>query len=336
MLVRKGFISVFRSSPVAEKKLHVSSGINGKLVTGIGRKHKTVSVCRKRPYRVYALCGRFESRGVNLNRKVLQSDTGAIADLLKIMARLRDPGGGCPWDLEQDFSTIAPYTLEEAYEVAEAIQRNDSDDLCEELGDLLFQVVFHAQMAKEKGWFDFADVVSAINQKMIRRHPHVFADEEVADARSQSEAWERHKAQEKADKGLKTKGVLDDVPVALPALVRAQKLQRRAAGVGFDWSDIRDVIEKLEEELGELKLALSEGESRQRLQEELGDVIFSGVNLARFLDTDAEALVRNANYKFETRFRIVEELAKQQRCDMRECSLDELETLWQKAKQQSG
>ena len=271
-----------------------------------------------------------------MDRKALQNDPGAIAELLNIMAQLRDPDGGCPWDLEQDFSTIAPYTLEEAYEVAEAIQRNDAGDLCEELGDLLFQVVFHAQMAKEKGWFGFADVVTAINEKMIRRHPHVFADDEVADAEAQTQAWEQHKTQEKISKGQDSAGMLDDVPVALPALVRAQKLQRRAAGVGFDWSDISEVIAKLEEELDELKRALAEGESEQRLQEELGDLVFSGVNLARFLNADAEALVRSANYKFETRFRIVEKLAKEQCRDMRECSLDELETLWRKAKQEAG
>ena len=260
----------------------------------------------------------------------------SIQELLEIMRALRDPTNGCPWDLEQDFSSVAPYTLEEAYEVAEAIQRNDPDDLCEELGDLLFQVVFHAQMASEKGWFDFADVVSSINRKMIRRHPHVFGDETVRDAREQTEAWERHKAREKSDKGKQAQGVLDDVPMALPALVRAQKLQRRAAGVGFDWTEIDDVIDKLEEELVELRQALADGESRQRLQEELGDLMFSGVNLARFLGADAEALVRTANYKFETRFRIVEALAREQDCDMRECTLEELDAFWCRAKEQVG
>ena len=266
----------------------------------------------------------------------MEYDTGAVAELLEIMSHLRDPDTGCPWDLEQNFSTIAPYTLEEAYEVAEAIQRNDAVDLCDELGDLLFQVVFHAQMARELGWFEFADVVTAINRKLIRRHPHVFADEKVSDAREQSEAWEQHKTRERADRGSATASALDGVPVALPALVRAQKIQQRAARVGFDWTELGHVVDKIEEELAELRQALAAEESKERLREELGDLLFSGVNLARFLDADAETLLRNANHKFESRFRLVERLAKQKQRDMRHCSLDELESLWQQAKETAG
>ncbi|MCO6411643.1 MAG: nucleoside triphosphate pyrophosphohydrolase [Thiogranum sp.] len=260
----------------------------------------------------------------------------ALHELLEIMVRLRDPREGCPWDVQQDFSSIAPYTLEEAYEVADAIQRNDPEDLCEELGDLLFQVVFHAQMASEKGWFDFADVVAAINRKLVRRHPHVFGDEEISDARAQTEAWEQHKAREREAKGDAGAGALTGVPVALPALVRAQKIQRRAARVGFDWTDTNDVVGKLDEELDELRQALAAKESSERLQEELGDLLFSCVNLARFLDADAESLLRDANHKFESRFRIVESLAQQQQRDMRECTLEELEAFWQRAKAKSG
>ena len=269
-----------------------------------------------------------------MNRKPTEYDTGAVAELLEIMSRLRDPDTGCPWDLEQNFSTIAPYTLEEAYEVAEAIQRNDAADLCDELGDLLFQVVFHAQLARELGWFEFSDVVTAINRKLIRRHPHVFADESVTDARAQSEAWEKHKARERADKGADSGSALDGVPVALPALVRAQKLQQRAARVGFDWTELSHVVDKLEEELAELRQALVAEECTERLQEELGDLMFSGVNLARFLESDAETLVRTASHKFERRFRLVEDLAKQKQLDLQDCSLDELDSLWCDAKKQ--
>ena len=268
-----------------------------------------------------------------MKRKHIDHDTGAVADLLEIMSRLRDPDTGCPWDLEQNFSTIAPYTLEEAYEVAEAIRRNNAVSLCDELGDLLFQVVFHAQMARELDWFEFSDVVTAINRKLIRRHPHVFADESVADADAQSAAWEQHKARERNAKAGDTPSALDGIAVALPALVRAQKMQQRAARVGFDWTEIGHVVDKLEEELGELKQALAAGESTQRLQEELGDLMFSGVNLARFLGADAETLLRNASDKFESRFRLVERLARQKERDMQDCSLDELESLWQQAKQ---
>jgi MazG family protein len=263
-----------------------------------------------------------------------ETEARRLQQLLDIMARLRDPGRGCPWDLQQDFASIAPYTLEEAYEVAEAIERNAPDELCDELGDLLFQVVFHAQMAKEKGWFSFADVVAAINEKLVRRHPHVFGDEKIADATEQTLAWEQHKARERAAKGAVSDSVLDGVPLALPALVRAQKIQRRAARVGFDWSDVTGVVDKLDEELKELRQALASQSPLHRVREELGDVLFTCVNLARFLDADAEALLRTASQKFVSRFRVVEQLAHEQQRDLLECSLIELEDYWQQAKQQ--
>ena len=271
-----------------------------------------------------------------MNRTRSEKAEAALVELLQFMARLRDPDGGCPWDLEQDFSSIAPYTLEEAYEVAEAIQRNDSTDLCDELGDLLFQVVFHAQMAKERDWFDFTDVLAAINRKLIRRHPHVFGDEKIVDAKSQTEAWEQHKIRERAEKGVAADSVLDGVPLALPALVRAQKIQRRAARVGFDWDNIKSVVAKLDEELAELKQALAAQEGAERVQEELGDLMFSAVNLARFLDADAETLLRNASNKFESRFRLVESLAEQAQRKLSDCTLDELEKYWQVAKKDIG
>jgi len=264
---------------------------------------------------------------------VSSSQTGTeVQQLLEIMARLRDPEQGCPWDQEQDFSTIAPYTVEEAYEVADAIERNVPEDLRDELGDLLFQVVFHAQMAKERDWFGFDDVVASINRKMIRRHPHVFADAQVENASEQTKAWEHHKAKERAAKGGANVSALDGVPVAMPALVRAQKLQRRAARVGFDWVEISDVIDKLEEELHELRQALQDEEPLARVQEELGDLLFSGVNLARFLEADAESVLRAASQKFDRRFRLVEVQARVDGESLSDCSLDQLEAYWQQAK----
>lgn len=260
-------------------------------------------------------------------------DANSISTLLDIMARLRNPDGGCPWDLQQDFASIAPYTLEEAYEVVDAIERDQPDELCDELGDLLFQVVFHSRMASEKGWFDFADVVDAINTKMVRRHPHVFGGESIADAESQSVAWEQHKARERAGRGEKEDAsTLANIPVALPALVRAQKLQRRAARVGFDWEKLDDVLEKLEEEVAELREAITQKESPQRQREELGDIMFSCVNLARFLDADAEQVLRDSSGKFTARFHEVEKLANTAGCELSNCTLNELEAFWQQAK----
>jgi len=260
----------------------------------------------------------------------------SIDELLEIMRALRDPVHGCPWDIEQDFRTIAPYTLEEAYEVVDAIEREAPEELCGELGDLLFQVVFHAQMASESGWFGFADVVAAINEKMICRHPHVFADDKVRDAKHQTEVWEQHKHRERAAQGKEHASAIDGVPPALPALVRAQKIQRKAARVGFDWRETADVLPRLHEELAEIEQALNEEEPLQRVQEELGDLLFACVNLSRFIEADAETLLRDATRRFETRFHCVEEKAAQGGRPMQAYTLEELEVFWQLAKAETG
>ena len=254
----------------------------------------------------------------------------ALSDLLAVMAKLRDPDDGCPWDLEQDFRSIAPYTIEEAYEVADAIERGSHDELKDELGDLLLQVVFHAQMACEAGLFDFDDVCRSINDKMIRRHPHVFGDAETRDSETQTVEWEAIKAAERAgsDKG---EGALDDVPVALPALKRAQKLQKRAARVGFDWPDAGRVLEKVDEELAEVREAMAGG-SAEEIAEEIGDLVFVCTNLGRKLKVDVEAATRAANAKFERRFRYIELALKAQGRSAELASLDEMETLWVEAK----
>lgn len=231
------------------------------------------------------------------------ADHSEIEPLLAIMRRLRDPEQGCPWDREQDFNTIAPYTIEEAYEVADAIARDHMPDLADELGDLLFQVVFHSRMAEERGAFVFADVVHGIVTKMIRRHPHVFADARVHDADAQSRAWEDIKAAERAASGRGAGDLLADVPASLAPLQRAAKLQRRAARHGFDWPCAAPVLDKLREETAELEHEIATGASRQRLREELGDVLFTVVNLARHLDVDAEGALVEANARFKTRFR---------------------------------
>ena len=255
--------------------------------------------------------------------------------LLTIMAKLRDPQGGCPWDLEQDFATIAPYTIEEAYEVADAIERRDMAALKDELGDLLLQVVFHARMAEEARQFAFADVAAAISAKMVSRHPHVFGDLSVADSQAQTRAWETHKENErrvKADAEGRTASVLDGVAAGLPALLRALKLQNRAARVGFDWPNAAEVLVKVDEEVAELKAEISSGAGHERAQDEVGDLLFAIVNLARHLKVDAEAALRHANAKFERRFREVESrLAKVGRTPG-EATLDELEALWQQIK----
>ncbi len=252
------------------------------------------------------------------------------------MRRLRDPNGGCPWDREQNFATIAPYTIEEAYEVAEAIRDGDRDALRNELGDLLFQVVYHAQMASEAGDFDFDDVVTAISEKMIRRHPHVFADATVASAAAQTLAWEEHKARERAVKG-EAESALDGVPLALPALVRAEKLQRRAAHVGFVWSEAVQVLDKISEEIGELRDEMAQNSDRGRLEDELGDVLFAVANLARHLGVDAEAALRSTNNKFERRFHWMEAKLKSRGAKLEGTDLAALEELWQAAKtEESG
>ncbi len=265
------------------------------------------------------------------NRSATAPDpAAALQRLLVIMNRLRDPDGGCPWDLEQTFETIAPYTIEEAYEVRDAIQRGDRAELKDELGDLLFQVVFHARMAAEDSSFDFADVANAISDKMIRRHPHVFADADIADAAAQTGAWERHKAAERAQKAFDS--VLDDVPAALPALTRSEKLQKRAARVGFDWPDVAPVLAKLDEERGELAAAMAAGD-QVAVADELGDVLFAVANLARHLGLDPEESLRGANDKFYRRFRYIESKLKEQDASIEDASLETMEALWQEAKQ---
>ena len=251
-----------------------------------------------------------------------------IDRLLAIMARLRDPQRGCPWDTEQNFATIAPYTIEEAYEVADAIAREDMAALKDELGDLLLQVVFHARMAEEAGFFAFDDVAAAIADKMVRRHPHVFGDAEIASVAAQNAAWEAHKAREREARG-QAQSVLDGVALALPALLRAAKLSRRAARIGFDWPDADDVIDKIEEELDEIQDALDDGADRAILEEEVGDLLFAAANLARKLDIEPETALRRATAKFERRFRQVEALAKERGIG---ADLAALEDLWEEIK----
>lgn len=251
-----------------------------------------------------------------------------IDRLLKIMARLRDKERGCPWDREQDFATIAPYTIEEAYEVADAIQRGDRAALKDELGDLLFQVVFHARMAEEAGLFGFDDVAAAIADKMVRRHPHVFGTAEIASAAAQSAAWEEHKAAERRAAGL-AESVLDGVALALPALMRAVKIQGRAARIGFDWPEAGAVLPKIAEEIGELGDEIKKGSGKEAIEDELGDLLFAVANLARKLDLDPEAALRRATAKFERRFREVETRAAA--CGIGH-DLDALESLWQQVK----
>jgi ATP diphosphatase len=263
-----------------------------------------------------------------------------IAGLIEIMARLRTPVTGCPWDLEQDFASIAPYTIEEAYEVADAIERCDFVDLKDELGDLLLQVVFHARMAEEDGRFAFGDVVEAITMKMIRRHPHVFGDADARDAGAVRARWDAIKAEEKAERAGRADdggpeaggGLLDDVPVSLPALMRAVKLQKRAGTVGFDWNDPHAVLAKIREELGEFEHELADGRESDRLEDELGDILFAVANLGRHLAIDSEAALRRSNAKFLRRFRHIEtELARRGRA-LKDASLDEMEMLWREAK----
>jgi nucleoside triphosphate diphosphatase len=237
------------------------------------------------------------------------SDAGSVSELLSIMARLRDPERGCPWDVEQTFSSIAPYTIEEAYEVAEAIARNDMGDLTDELGDLLLQVVFHSQMAAEQGDFEFSDVVAAICEKMVRRHPHVFGDEERLDAAAQTEEWEAIKAEERLVKGAaEWTSTLDGAKRSLPPTKRAESLGQRAAKVGFDWDGPAGVIDKVAEEVGELRKAMVDNDA-EACRAELGDLLFSCVNMARHLNCDVDQALSEANAKFERRFRQMESLA---------------------------
>lgn len=252
-----------------------------------------------------------------------------LEQLLELMARLRDPDSGCPWDLAQSYASIVPHTIEEAYEVADAIARGDLADLKDELGDLLFQVVFYAQLAREQGVFSFADIAAAITEKMTRRHPHVFGNAEYADRAEQSAAWERIKA---AEPGAARAGVLDGIPLALPALTRAVKLQRKAAQVGFDWGALEPVLDKIREELEEVRVEVRQGAEPARVLDEIGDVLFACANLARHLNVDAEAALRGTNAKFERRFRRIEDWLAEAGRTPQQSSLAEMDALWERAK----
>ncbi len=264
-----------------------------------------------------------------------------LDDLLHLMARLRDPQHGCPWDLKQDYASIVPHTLEEAYEVADAIERGDFAHLPGELGDLLFQVVYYSQLAREEGRFDFAQVVDGITSKLIRRHPHVFADGDLygavdvpkLDEAAVKQRWEAIKAEERAEKAAAPEqlSLLDDVPTALPSLSRAIKLQKRAAQVGFDWPEALPVVDKVREELDEVLEAMSENDA-DAIAEEIGDLLFVVSNLARHLKVEPESALRAANAKFERRFRFIEQALRDAGRNMEDCALDELDALWGEAK----
>jgi ATP diphosphatase len=257
-----------------------------------------------------------------------------IERLLEIMAALRTPGTGCPWDLAQNFSTIAPYTLEEAYEVADAIARGDLANLEDELGDLLLQVVFHARMAEEQDAFDFGDVVQAITDKLIRRHPHVFADETSPTPHAVEGLWERIKAEEKAaNKTTGQTGALAGVPIALPALSRALRLQDKASKVGFDWNDPRAVLRKIREETDEIEAEFDRAETnKEAVAGEVGDLLFAVVNLARHLDADPETVLRHTNLKFERRFAAIERALAARGKAPQDATLAEMDALWNEAK----
>ena len=273
----------------------------------------------------------------------MSDQAGPLDALLKVMARLRDPARGCPWDLAQSFASIAPYTLEEAYEVADAIDSGDALRLKDELGDLLFQVVFHARMAEERGWFDFADVARAIHDKLVRRHPHVFETDSAVPRSGPGEhehaalhrRWEEEKARERAaaasGRGAEAPGTLSDVPLALPALSRAVKLGKRAARVGFDWSDASGVRSKIREELRELDTELSAGDAGA-VAEELGDLLFSVANWGRHLHVDPEAALRAANRKFEQRFRRMERAAAAGGLELASLTAQQWDELWEQSK----
>ena len=263
-----------------------------------------------------------------------------IKALLDIMAQLRTPGSGCPWDLEQNFASIAPYTIEEAYEVTDAIARGDLGDLCDELGDLLLQVVFHARMAEEQGAFSFGDVVEAITRKMVRRHPHVFADKDgVITSDHVESAWERIKAEEKAERAARRqpgdtpagKSLLSGVKAGQPALSRAMALQRKASSVGFDWNDPREVLRKIREEADEIETALDRGDAEE-LKGETGDLLFALVNLARHVGADPDLALRGTNAKFERRFAYIERALATQGRTLEGASLAEMDALWNEAK----
>ena len=264
----------------------------------------------------------------------MQQKHTQLARLLEIMERLRDPETGCPWDVKQTFETIAPYTIEEAYEVSEAIASGDRDKICDELGDLLLQVVFHAQMATEEDSFTFEDVAEKVSDKMVRRHPHVFGNLPATDEQLVKQNWEAIKKAERdnASNG-KTASILDDITSTLPAMVRAAKLQKRAASVGFDWPDIKDVIKKMYEELDELDQVLTDTpQDKERLQDEIGDILFVASNLARKAGLDPETALLGCNRKFERRFHYIEERLNNQNCQIEDASLEQMEALWKEAK----
>ena len=252
------------------------------------------------------------------------------------MSDLRNPDGGCPWDVKQTFESISAYTVEEAYEVADAIERKDMDELKNELGDLLFQVVFHAQMASENNQFEFVDVVNAINKKLVRRHPHVFADKKITDENELYREWEKHKKNERVEKNKSGKDKqfishLDGIASAMPALRWSEKLQKRAAHHGFDWQSIEPVFDKLQEEIGELKAEIVIENNQDRITDEMGDILFASVNLSRHLGVNPEQALRDSNRKFISRFSVVEQLLEKDGKQMEDCSVTVLEDYWQKS-----
>lgn len=266
-----------------------------------------------------------------MSKKNKDTDTDAMQGLIDLMARLRSPDGGCPWDIAQDFRSISPYTIEEAYEVADAIEKGDMKELENELGDLLLQVVFHSRIAEEEGLFDFSDVAKGVTDKMISRHPHVFGDEIATKPEDVSDGiWEQRKDKERAAKGHES--VLDDVAITLPPVMRAQKLQKRAARVGFEWPEAIQVLDKLEEEIAELREAMAD-KTQADIHEEVGDMMFCVVNLGRMLGVDCETSLRDTNYKFERRFRGLEKSLKVKNVDLKDATLEQMEAAWVAEKQ---
>lgn len=265
---------------------------------------------------------------------MMQNNQHPIDRLIAIMARLRDPKSGCPWDTIQTFETIAPYTIEEAYEVAEAIRRGDMNNLREELGDLLLQVVFHARMAEEEKLFDFEDVATAIADKMITRHPHVFGEDGAKTSNDVNALWEDIKDRERAGKAQADQSILDDIPLSLPAIMRAQKIQKRAARVGFEWENYHGVLEKMDEEMTELHEAIAANDPKS-VHEEVGDLLFCVVNLGRMLGVDCEKSLRDTNHKFIKRFSGIEKELKSQNKEFSQTTLDEMEALWQAQKKKN-
>lgn len=255
--------------------------------------------------------------------------TEEINNLLQTFKRLRDPSQGCPWDKEQDFKSIASCSIEEAYEVADAIEREDFNDLKEELGDLFFQIIFHSGMAEEKKLFNFEEVVKELNDKLIRRHPHVFDKKQEMSASESLEIWEKEKKKEREKKNLIS--LMDDIPKNLPSLTRAKKIQKRAKSVGFDWQNENDVIKKIDEEIDELKRA-KVSQKKEDISEEIGDLFFTLVNLSRHYNLEPEDIIRKANLKFEKRFRKMEDEANKTKVNLEDLEINELETLWQKIK----